>query len=368
MLDVIEQSTNRVLSKSNPECFVGISFEKFQFKEPYRNKTAGYIESMLKAGITLNGISYYFYGHSNSQLKKKVCYLVTARSGAETFKRINEFGDFTKIASVAKRAKRIGLLFSAAESTIQLDETKCLDINDVEENGHVFTDGCGLISKKYAKQLSLLSKIIFHDIAYNPSVYQIRYKGYKGVLMLAPNLATKHHVHFRSSMKKFNSCPDDTFSVLDYSKPYTFGYLNGELVTLLSTLGISDQIFIRKQREYFMFLKDALYDPHSAFIFLSYKGEHEMAEKVLNGIAPLRDSIRRLQKEEWKGSYDKKDKERVRIMIPQSRLLYGVADYTGTLKEGEVLVRITVEGKGVLTLDGAEVIVGRNPCLHPGKL
>lgn len=40
----------------------------------------------------------------------------------------------------------------------------------------------------------------------------------------------------------------------------------------------------------------------------------------------------------------------------------------GTLKEGEVFVRISIEGQGVLTLDGAEVIVGRNPCLHPGDI
>lgn len=392
ILEVIEQSTNRVLSKDNPECFVGISFEKFQFEEPYRNKTAGYIENMLKAGIKMNGISYYFYGHSNSQLRKKTCYLVSARNGADTFDKINELGDFCKIASIAKRAKRIGLLFSAAESYIQLDEKKCLDIDDIEENGHVFTDGCGLISKKYSKQLALLSNIVFHNSTYTPSVYQIRYKGYKGTLMVVPQLSTNHHIHFRASMKKFTSCPDNTFSVLDYSKPYTFGYLNDELVTLLSTLGISDDILRRKQQEYFTFLKHALHDPHSAFIFLSYKGEHEMAEKVLlNGTAPVKDSIRRLQREEWKGSYDKKDKERVRIMIRQSRLLYGIADYTGTrsfaddfflnflnrfvvliytgtLKEGEVLVRVTIEGKGVLTLDGAEIIVGRNPCLHPGDI
>ncbi|KAG4068831.1 hypothetical protein HA402_004979 [Bradysia odoriphaga] len=367
-LDVISQTTNRVLSKNNPECFVGISFEKFQFKEPYRNKTAGYIEKLLNTGLKINGVSYYFYGHSNSQLKKKVCYLVAARSGDESFKKINELGDFAKIASVAKRAKRIGLLFSAADSSIQLDEKKCLDIDDVEDKGHVFTDGCGLLSKKYAKRLSQLSNIVFHNDAYTPSVYQIRYKGYKGTLMVAPSLVTEHYIHFRASMKKFTACPDNTFSVLDYSKPYTFGYLNGELVTLLSTLGISDDVFLRKQQEYFMFLQNALLDPHAAFIFLSYKGEHEMAERVLNGIEPLQESIRRLQKEEWKGSYDKKDKERVRIMIRKSRLLYGVADYTETLNEGEVLVRITTEGKGVLALDGAEVIVGRNPCLHPGDI
>lgn len=368
VLDLIAQPTNRVILNNNPENFLGISFDEFQFKEPYRNKTSAYIERMLNAGITINGVSYYFYGHSNSQLKKKTCYLVRARNGAETFKKINELGEFSKITSVAKRAKRIGLLFSAAESTIQLDETKCLDIDDVEDNGHVFTDGCGLVSKKYSKQLSLLSNIIFHNTAYTPSVYQIRYKGYKGTLMVVPNLSTKHHVHFRASMKKFNSCPDNTFSVLNYSKPYTFGYLNGQLVTLLSTLGISDDIFFRKQQEYFTFLKGALVDPHSAFIFLSYKGQHELAEKVLNGLAPVKVSIRRLIRDEWKGSYDKKDKGRVRIMIPQSRLLFGVADYTGTLKKGEVLVRITVEGLGVKSLDGAEVIVGRNPCLHPGDI
>lgn len=368
-LHIMEQTTNRVLTKDNAEHFIGISFEKFQFKEPDRNKTAGYVEKLLKAGIKINGKSYWFYGHSNSQLRKKTCYLLAARCGGDVFKKINEFGDFTKMASVAKRAKRIGLLFSAVESNFQLDEKKFLDIDDIEENGHVFTDGCGLLSRNYAKHLASTSNLIFHNKRYTPSVYQIRYKGYKGTLMVVPELETPHHVHFRDSMKKFTSCPDNTFSILDYSKPYTFGYLNGELVTLLSTLGISDETFLRKQQEYFSFSQQAQNDPYAAFIFLSYKGEHEMAEQVLlDGITPVSDEIRRLQKQEWKGCYDKKDKEKVRIMIRKSRLLYGVADYTGSLKEGEVLVRITIEGKGVLTLEGAEVIVGRNPCLHPGDI
>lgn len=56
-------------------------------------------------------------------------------------------------------------------------------------------------------------------------------------------------------------------------------------------------------------------------------------------------------------------------MIPKSRLLFGICDPRGTLKEGECMVRIILHGNGQsVALHGAEVIVTRNPCLHPGDI
>ena len=52
-------------------------------------------------------------------------------------------------------------------------------------------------------------------------------------------------------------------------------------------------------------------------------------------------------------------------MNPESRLLLGVCDPTGTLKSHQCHVRITIEGGGIRSLDGSQVIVARNPCLHP---
>ncbi|OAL44129.1 RdRP-domain-containing protein [Pyrenochaeta sp. DS3sAY3a] len=72
---------------------------------------------------------------------------------------------------------------------------------------------------------------------------------------------------------------------------------------------------------------------------------------------------------------NKYDEQRCRIVIPKSRLLFGVCDPTakegcqGFLKDGECFVRITQDGDGrAHSIVNTEVLVTRNPCLHPGDL
>jgi hypothetical protein len=54
------------------------------------------------------------------------------------------------------------------------------------------------------------------------------------------------------------------------------------------------------------------------------------------------------------------------MLIHQSRRLFGVCDPYGVLKEGQVHIRITSSRKGGTTPINADVLVVRNPCLHPG--
>ena len=71
-------------------------------------------------------------------------------------------------------AKRIGLLFSEAKLDWDLDPRLTKDIGDIVVDGEVFSDGCGLISRRFAVALSKRRRIIFHNRPYTPSVYQIR--------------------------------------------------------------------------------------------------------------------------------------------------------------------------------------------------
>jgi RNA-dependent RNA polymerase len=74
----------------------------------------------------------------------------------------------------------MGQTFTSTVGTIKVPEDQLEDIPDVERNGHVFSDGCGQISyslakkaiKKYWGKRQIEDKEI-------PSVYQIRYGGYK---------------------------------------------------------------------------------------------------------------------------------------------------------------------------------------------
>ena len=62
-------------------------------------------EEILKRGILFSGTVYRFLGHSNSQLKERTCYLMNV-TDEEIYDLLAQFGDFSKIGTAAKRAKR----------------------------------------------------------------------------------------------------------------------------------------------------------------------------------------------------------------------------------------------------------------------
>lgn len=153
--------------------------------------------------------------------------------------------------------------------------------------------------------------------------------------------------------------------------------MNDEVVVLLRTLGISSETLLRKQNEHLRFLQTVHSgDPRAAFQFLSYCDRIDLAEKLLlDGIESVRSSLASLVRQEFTKMLNKRDEQRCRILIPNSRLLFGVCDPTSKsggssrLKEGECFVRITRSGDGrPFTVTNTEVLVTRNPCLHPGDL
>lgn len=176
-------------------------------------------------------------------------------------------------------------------------------------------------------------------------------------------------VQFRSSMKKFSTVENTTFSVVEHSIPYAFGRLNNDIIVLISSLGITHEKLLAKQEAYFRWIENASQDITGAVDFLSCLGQNTLAERVLlNGLddRAVSQKIRSLQMTEV-NSFLKKDKMRSRMMIHKSRLLFGVCDPYRVLKEGQVHIRIVSSRKGPTTPINGDVLVVRNPCLHPGK-
>ncbi|KAK4196115.1 putative RNA-dependent RNA polymerase [Triangularia verruculosa] len=338
-----------------------------------------YATRLLKTGVSIQGVRYHFYGHSNSQLRSQTCFLY-AGSPEEISLKVNALGDFSKMKTVAKKAKRIGLLFSTAAVTMNIHPDCVEDIPDVETTDYIFTDGCGLISPDLAQELARRRRIIFRNRRYTPSVFQIRYRGYKGVVEVDPTMPRLKSnssstppisLKLRKSMKKFSGGDDYSFSIVDYSKPYSYGYLNDESITLLSALGITRETLHQKQNDHFRFMEEATHDPRAAFRFLSYINMPELAERVLmeDNLDQIQSKIKGLVKAEYGKMLNKRDDQKCRILIPQSRLLFGVCDAWDCLKEGECAVKVTLFEDGQpAALKGMEVLVTRNPCLHPGDL
>lgn len=222
--------SNRVTWSESLDRFLLLSFGDFRLREPSlrdgqvslapARDSSEYISRLLKTGIKLNGVQYYFFGHSNSQLKSRSCFMFAA-TRQEIAHKIEAMGDFSGMKTVAKKAKRIGLLFSSAEMATALDPDRCEDIDDVTLGDYCFTDGCGLMSKQLAKLAVQRRNIVFHNQRYQPSVFQIRYRGYKGVLMIDDAMRGKIQARFRHSMRKFTAHGDISLSVVDYSKVRT---------------------------------------------------------------------------------------------------------------------------------------------------
>ena len=188
--------------------------------------------------------------------------------------------------------------------------------------------------------------------------------------MLHPELdqGRKHLVHFRKSMKKFTAATTSTFSVIDHSKPYTFGRLNNDIIVLLSSLGVTNEKFLAKQEAYFTWIEEATTNHLRVVDFLSCIGQYKEAERVLlSGLddPKVLEKVRDAQKSEVVKFRKDNGKWGTRMMIHESRLLFGVCDPYGVLEEGQVHVRITTEN-GSPTLVDADVLVARNPWLHPG--
>ena len=216
---------NRATSNIDPNHLIHIAVTNFRLQDSSvtppqpatTRESTDYLVRFLKSGVTLNGTHYSFYGHSNSQLKSRSCFL--RKGSSEEIDRIVEsLGDFAKIKTVAKKAKRIGLLFSTADRVVNVAPNRCQDIPDIEDGGLNFTDGCGLISLEFAKLLVRKKPITFRNKKYMPSVFQIRYRGYKGVVTLDTAMKGAIWLRLRKSMKKFAGSEDLSFAVVEHSK------------------------------------------------------------------------------------------------------------------------------------------------------
>lgn len=146
--------------------------------------------------------------------------------------------------------------------------------------------------------------------------------------------------------------------------------MNDEIILLLHSLGIKKQTFLQKQVDNFQYLADAAYDPHTAFRFLTYSNNFELAEKLLmESLDAIQPTILKLVNAEFARTLNKRDEQRCRILIPNSRLLFGVCAAWDALKGEECAVKVTMDGDGQpRSLENMKILITRNPCLHPGGL
>ncbi|KAL4196139.1 hypothetical protein AMTRI_Chr04g244530 [Amborella trichopoda] len=341
----------------------------------------GRVLSTLKNGIVIGDKKFEFLAFSSSQLRDNSAWMFSPIDGITAANIRQWMGDFSGIRNVAKCAARMGQSFGSSTETLNVKPEEVERISDIKNGKYVFSDGIGKISLEFAKKVALKCGCSEKT----PSAFQIRYGGYKGVVAVDPT--SRYKLSLRGSMRKYSS-NNTKLDVLAYSK-FQPCFLNRQVITLLSTLGVQDNVFETKQKDAVSQLDKILVDPESAFEALELMSPGEnvnvLKEMLFCGYLPDSEPFLSMMLQTFRGLKLSELKTKTRIFIPNGRSMMGCLDETGILEYGQVFVQFSAIGNRRLHEFGlskinesgsdqrvrvvvGKVIVAKNPCLHPGDV
>ncbi|XP_051146094.1 probable RNA-dependent RNA polymerase 1 [Andrographis paniculata] len=388
--------SNRVLRHFNQynDNFLRVSFVDEEWEKMYstdlsprvveaggvkRTKLYERVLSILREGITIGDKKFDFLAFSSSQLRENSLWMFASTNDVDAYVIRQWMGDFRSIRNVAKYAARLGQSFSSSTETLTVPDYEVERIPDIVTNRgrtkYVFSDGIGKISAAFARRVA--AKCGVNGSV--PSAFQIRYGGYKGVVAVDPDSSAK--LSLRPSMLKYES--DNTkLDVLAWSK-YQPCFLNRQIITLLSTLGVRDSIFERKQRDAVAQLDEILVNPVRAEEVLDLMSPGEttniLKELLKCGYKPNVEPFLSMMLQTFRASKLLDLRMKARVFVPEARQMMGCLDETGILNYGQVFVqfsgaRRSFDGASTYgssecryTIEG-DVVVAKNPCLHPGDV
>ncbi|CAN6268158.1 unnamed protein product [Urochloa humidicola] len=368
-------------SKLSPNA-LSARIEQGFFSTPLKTDLYHRILSILKEGFHIGPKKYEFLAFSASQLRGSSVWMFASNDSlsAESIRRW--MGHFNDIRSVSKCAARMGQLFSSSRQTFEVSSYDVEVIPDIEVTTdgtkYVFSDGIGKISLRFARQIA---KTIGLDPNNPPSAFQIRYGGYKGVIAVDPT--SFFNLSLRPSMKKFES-KSTMLNITNWSKSQPC-YVNREIISLLSTLGIKDEIFLSMQQDEMHESDKMLTNKEAALAVLGKIGGADTkiaAEMLLQGYEPSSEPYLLMILKAHRANRLTDIRTRCKIHVQKGRVLLGCLDETGKLDYGQVYIRITKNRKEQKYSeqpffcnddDKTAVIVGKvaiskNPCLHPGDV
>ncbi|KAF7033246.1 hypothetical protein CFC21_044365 [Triticum aestivum] len=350
-----------------------------------QHKTTVYkrVKTFLTEGFHMCGRKYSFLAFSSNQLRDRSAWFFAEdrTDRTRTVESIRKWmGRFTS-KNVAKHTARMGQCFSSTYATVVMqphEVNECLE--DVERNGYVFSDGIGKITQELA--LEVAKKLQLTDNP--PSAYQIRYAGFKGVIAVWEGENDGIQLSLRPSMHKFDSS-HTVLEVVSWTK-FQPGFLNRQIITLLSSLNVPDAIFSQMQKDMLSNLNNILTDTDVAFdvVTTSCADEGNTAALMLSaGISPgtephLKALLLAIRSSQLLGLLEKS-----RIFVPKGRWLMGCLDELGILEQGQCFIRASSpvlnnsllkhaprsssENNNAETVIGT-VVMAKNPCLHPGDV
>eukprot|EP00612_Vaucheria_litorea_P007653 CAMPEP_0171471138 /NCGR_PEP_ID=MMETSP0946-20130122/530_1 /TAXON_ID=109269 /ORGANISM="Vaucheria litorea, Strain CCMP2940" /LENGTH=833 /DNA_ID=CAMNT_0012000579 /DNA_START=190 /DNA_END=2687 /DNA_ORIENTATION=+ len=354
------------------------------------------IRYFIKEGIRFCGRHYQYLAHSSSQLRESSCWFYAEPSDTElTYKNspiptgdiIRKWmGTFDDINVVAKYAARIGQSFGTTKSTVTVEKFEIIDDIYTKDRRYCFSDGVGRISSSLAMKIAKKLDPKFSNEMPLPSAFQIRFAGAKGMVSLCHNMSSLCDLELRKSQIKFETY-HNTMEVMKTSSCMPF-FLNRPLIMLLETLKVPRSnvlhfLDIMLEKLKMMAINESV----AKTVLLRYGclGKGAINDSAAN--APMNvawdllqngwrfcecDHLRNLMKA-LQTDMLQSIKKKARVFVQDAVVLFGIMDETGFLNDGEVFVQFkqqdpdTFEFMESKILKG-DVLVGRNPSLHPGDL
>ncbi|RLM75578.1 putative RNA-dependent RNA polymerase 2 [Panicum miliaceum] len=368
-------------SKLSPNA-LSARIEQGFFSTPLKTGLYHRILSILKEGFCIGPKKYEFLAFSASQLRGNSVWMFASNNSLSAESIRGWMGHFKDIRSVSKCAARMGQLFSSSRQTFEVSSYDVEVIPDIEitTNGtkHIFSDGIGKISSRFARQIA---KTIGLDPNNPPSAFQIRYGGYKGVIAVDPT--SFFNLSLRPSMKKFES-KSTMLNITNWSKSQPC-FVNREIISLLSTLGIKDETFLTMQQDDMHESDEMLTNKEVALSVLgkiSGADTKTAAEMLLQGYEPSLEPYLSMILKAHRANRLTDIRTRCKIHVQKGRVLIGCLDETGKLDYGQIYIRITMNHKeqkhseqpyfcsddGKTAVIVGKVAISKNPCLHPGDV
>ncbi|XP_043719153.1 RNA-dependent RNA polymerase 6-like isoform X1 [Telopea speciosissima] len=347
----------------------------------YKQKTTVYqrIKSIMNEGFYLCGRKYSFLAYSANQLRDCSAWFF-AEDKKVRVKDIKKWMGKFNDRNVAKCAARMGQCFSSTYATVDVPLQKVnMSFPDIERNGYVFSDGIGIIIPQLAAEVAEKLNLTVNA----PSAYQIRYAGCKGVVTCWPRKDDGILLFLSKSMNKFES----THTILEVISWTRFqpGFLNRQIITLLSALGVPDHMFSRMQDTMISNLNKMLENNDVAFdVLISSCGEQGNTAAILlsAGFKPQTEPHLKGMLSCIRASQMGDLLEKARIFVPKGRSMMGCFDELGVLENGQCFIQVSTpspqncflkHGSKFSPTKNTEVITGivaiaKNPCLHPGDI
>ncbi|KAG6883057.1 hypothetical protein C0993_008118 [Termitomyces sp. T159_Od127] len=223
------------------------------------------VGGILKNGFQLAGRYFEFLAYSSSALREHSVWFMSPFKHpdkglicAESIR--NNLGDFKNtelLRQPSKYAARMAQAFTATDPSVKIRNTEWEEVDDLGQKPYLFTDGVGTIAKSLGDEFwatLCAGRGDRREGTVQPSAYQIRFLGYKGVVGVdeqLDKLSSGIRMRLRKSMNKFPVSKVEWAEIeiaQSFEHPNTC-YLNRPLIMILEDLGVRIDSFKQLQED-----------------------------------------------------------------------------------------------------------------------